>query len=35
VLVDRLLVEGDIPDWERFFLGVETAEALAARSRLR
>lgn len=28
VLVDLLQMEGDIPDWERFFLGVETAQVL-------
>ncbi len=30
VLVDLLLMEGDIPDWERFFLGVEAAEVLGS-----
>jgi hypothetical protein len=30
VLVNLLQMEGDIPDWERFFLGVATAEVLGS-----
>jgi hypothetical protein len=30
VLIDLLLMEDDIPDWERFLLGKETAEIIGA-----